>query len=238
MRGWLAIAVVAALLSGASAAAQPACRDAARALWPDDGRLVQLLDFSPGFCAIAPWSAADAKVFAVAVAQDNGLSVGLVRAAPGNAAPTVLARGDAEALTIDPIWSPLLAIEAASPLGPGHPALGVRLSNSYTSTGRSASTEALQVFVRRGAAMVPVFAGYLRAAHSETGPCARNRRVMCRTGWTRQWTIRPAPGARGARPPDLLVRDARSGAVVSRHRWQRDGYRPPVFDRTPPLGPR
>jgi hypothetical protein len=44
----------------------------------------------------------------------------------------------------------------------------------------------------------------------------------------------------GGRPggmPDLVVRDVRNDATVSRHRWTGEAHAPPVFDRTPPLGP-
>lgn len=229
---WRWFAIVALLLPAMARAEAPPCAEAARLVWPDDAEMHRLIGFSGSFCAIASWPGGGPQTYAVAAARDDTLMLGLLR---GGATPRVLARGAAEALAFESLQTPLLQIDPA-PLGPGQPAIGVRLSNSATTTGRSDSTEALHVFIRRDAELAPVFAGYLRAAHSETGPCARNRRAMCRSGWERRWTITPSP-ARGGRPPELVVRDARSGAIVGRHRWRGQAYQPAISDRTPAIGP-
>lgn len=70
----------------------------------------------------------------------------------------------------------------------------------------------------------------IAARHSED--VGRGRRA----GWQRRYRVDPQPAAAGAMP-EILVRDARSGRVVSRHRWRGDAYHPAIFDRLGPIGP-
>ncbi len=54
--------------------------------------------------------------------------------------------------------------------------------------------------------------------------------------WRRQWRVVPAQARPGAMP-DLVVRDRRTNAAVSRHRWAGEAYDPPTFEEMPPMGP-
>jgi hypothetical protein len=228
-------AAASVLLAGAAQAAAMDCGDAVAVLRPDLEDTPGLVRTQPSRCALVPWTGG---LSAVAVARDETVLVGLIRGAPDFAATEAV--GEVEALSIDPLWSPSVEIVPVPLIGRGGDTIGVRLSNAYVSTGRSTATEALHVLLRREDTLVPVLAVLLRAEHSAERPCPRGRRPPCRTAWSRQWVLDaagPAPPRAGGRPPDLVVRDARNGAIVSRHRWTREGYRPAVFDRTPPLGP-
>ena len=172
----------------------------------------------------------EAEGLSVVVVPDDGvLRIALMRDGT-NGEPNVVAGPVAvEPITIDPLWSCLLDVDRLAPLA-GRPVIAVRIRNAYTSTGRSTSTEALHLLLRDGTALRPIFGSLIAAAHSEdTG---RGRR----SSWQRRWVVVPVGRGRDDMP-DLEVRDRRNNAAVSRHRWDGTGYQPPVFDRTPPLGP-
>ena len=178
--------------------------------------------------AFKAWGPDADGIFVVVVPDGQDIRVALMRAGEDGAPQVVAGPVTVEPLTIDPLWSCLIDIDDLAPLG-GQRVIAVRLSNSYTSTGRSTSNEALHLVVRDGTALRPIFASLLRAAHSETGPRGQ------RTGWERRWRVVPVGGRPGGMP-DLVVRDVRNNAAVSRHRWTGEAYVPPVYDRTPPLG--
>lgn len=231
---WRAVLLLALLLPGVAHAA-PSCADAARIAWPEEADLLARVAHSGDACAIRPWPAAGADIHAVTATESTMLYVALLRLPADGATPTVLARGETGAITIDPIWTPSIGIEAETPLGPRVPAIAVRLFNGYVSTARSTETQALHLFIRRGEALDPVFAGLLSAEHRERFRCRARRDAPCERGWTRTYRITAAGPARGTTPPPLVVRDARTGRVLARPHWRGMAYVPPVFDRMPVL---
>jgi len=176
--------------------------------------------------AVAPWQDG---LSVVVVPDDGALRIALMRDGADGSLETVAGPVSIDPVTIDPLWSCLLDVDRLAPLG-GRPVIAVRLHNSYTSTGRSTSTEALHLLLRDGPTLRLVFSGLVAAAHSEVAE--RGRRIS----WQRRWVVVPTGRGRDGMP-NLEVRDRRTNAVVSRHRWTGQAYDPPVFDRTPPLGP-
>ncbi|MBW6397345.1 hypothetical protein KPL78_05755 [Roseomonas sp. HJA6] len=227
MIGRRGLAGLAALLLPAGAAQALEQAAATRALFAgtEDGRRGVSMACS-GFGA---WGPEADGLSVVVVPDDDDLRIALMRSGADGAPEIVAGPVSIEPITIDPLWSCLLDVDRLAPVGE-RPVIAVRIRNSYTSTGRSTSTEALHLLLRDGTTLRPIFGGLLSAAHSEAGPRGR------RTSWQRRWVVVTAGRGRGGMP-DLEVRDRRNNAVVSRHRWGGEGYVPPVFDRTPPLGP-
>ena len=184
---------------------------------------------SPACSGFGAWGPAAEGLSVVAVPDEDGLRVALMHDGANGAAEIVAGPALLEPITIDPWWACRIDLDRLAPLG-GRPVIALRIHNSYTSTGRSTSTEALHLLLRDGATLRPIFGSLLSAAHSEEGPRGR------RTGWQRRWVVVPVGRGRDGMP-ELEVRDRRNNAVVSRHRWGGEGYAPPIFDRTPPLGP-
>ncbi|WP_198372804.1 hypothetical protein [Roseomonas rosulenta] len=184
---------------------------------------------SPACAGFGAWGQAAQGLFVVAVPEDEGLRVALMDDGADGSPRIVAGPVQIEPITIDPWWTCLIDVDRLAPLG-GRPVIALRIRNSYLSTGRSTSTEALHLLVQDGTTLRPIFASLLAAAHSEQGPRGQ------RTGWQRRWVVVPVGRGRDGMP-NLEVRDRRNNAVVSRHRWAGEGYDPPVFDRTPPLGP-
>lgn len=166
----------------------------------------------------------------VVVPDTDTLLVALVGAGDGGAPQIVAGPVTVEPITIDPIWGCLLHVDDLAPLG-GHPVIAVRIINSYTSTGRSSSTESLHLLLRDGAALRPIFGGMLAGSHREYSENGHNF-----INWRRRWRILRANARPGAMP-DLIVRDTRNNAIVSRHRWGGESYVPPTFEQMPPFGP-
>lgn len=184
----------------------------------------------PTCLASAPWGAAEAGVFVVAVADEGEeIRVALMRDGADGQPTIVAGPASFEPITLGPLWSCLLEVVAQTPLG-GRATIGLRVANSYTSTGRSTSTAALHLLLVEGAALRPVLGTLISAVHGEGEIGGR------RTGWTRRYEVvrRPAPPGT---MPEITIRDARTHRVVSRHRWHGDSYQPPRFDRFPPVGP-
>ncbi|WP_426956140.1 hypothetical protein [Muricoccus radiodurans] len=231
MRRVLRLLVPGLLLLGAPAARGLECGPAAALLLTDPAAAESLR--RGGRCAREPLPGGPLEL--AAAADENTLTVALVEEGPDG--PRVVAGPvSTDVLTIDPIWSPLMRV-VPSPLGPRSGTVALQLSNVYSSTGRATNTQALHLFRRRGEVLEPIFAAFTQASHSYTVPCGRRHRgdEPCR----REWTFRRRVEVTLARPgalPDLLVRDLRTGRVVSRHRWGGTGYQPPVSDRTPSLG--
>lgn len=184
------------------------------------------------WCALATlpgglWAAA-------VVDTDQTLTAAVLRVEEGG--PRVVAGPvTRDTLDIDPPWNPALRILLDHPAEPSGTGFVVEYDNHYTSTGRSAGSTALHVFVREEARLLLAFTGWRDIFQSWVVPCARPAQVPCRAGWQRRYALALAPRASGGRYPDLLVRDRRGYRVVSRHRWIGDAYRPPSFERTPPF---
>lgn len=223
-RHLLALAALALPLRQAHALEEAAATRMLFAQGEDGGRGSQM-----ACSAFKPWPAADGVFVVVVPDGQDGMRVALMRAGTDGAPQIVAGPAEIEPITIDPIWTCLMDVDDLAPLG-GRPVVAVRLHNSYLSTGRSSATESLHLLLRDGEALRVVFGSLLSASHSEVGPRGQ------RTGWQRRWRVVPVGGRPGGMP-DLVVRDARSNATVSRHRWAGEAYRPPVFDRMPPLGP-
>lgn len=179
----------------------------------------------------APWGPPGERLMAVAIARaPDDLVVAIVGAGEAGRPEIVAGPSNEGGLAIDPFWSVTLDFSRRNPLPPGLPVVAVELANGYISTGRSTSSVGLSLYLRRDDALLHIFDGFLAASHSyDTG---RGRR----SGWHRQWRIEAQPARSGAMP-DLIVRDARTRAVASRHRWQGEGYLPRTFERIPDLGP-
>lgn len=225
-RGWLGVMLLGLLAARPAAACEEALL---KALWPDRAELLEAAR-QPRRCDTAP---GPAGATFVVVLEGETLFLGL--AARGG---TALATGSADPLGFESPWSASMQAAPETLLGPGQPAWRVTYANSYLSTGRSTGTEAVHIVLRRGRSLDLVFASLVDARHRSEVPCRHRSSQPCRSGWVRRWTIEAAgPARRGHPPPDLLVRSRGSGAVVSRHRWRGTAYAPPVFDRTPPLGP-
>ena len=185
---------------------------------------------APPCIGFAPWGPPADGVFVVAVPNDREeIVVALMRDGP-DGQPAILA-GPAtfEPITLGPLWSCLLRVAEQAPLG-GRPVVGLRVSNAYTSTGRSTSTESLHLLLLDGAALRPILGSIISATHADGPPQGP------RTGWSRRYVLHRSPARQDAMPA-IEIRDARSRRVVSRHRWRGDAYDPPVFDRFPPVGP-
>lgn len=183
----------------------------------------------PPCSAVAPWGPPGGGTFVVAVPDDDQIRVAVMReSAEGQ--PVIVAGPTAfEPMTLDPLWACLINVVEQAPIG-GRAVIALRVSNSYTSTGRSSSTEARHLLLPDGPGIRPIFATLISARHSEEA--ARGRR----TGWTRRYRLVMLPSRTGAMP-EIEIRDIPAGRVVSRHRWRGDAYAPPVFDRFPPVGP-
>ncbi|GGJ00368.1 hypothetical protein [Neoroseomonas lacus] len=203
-------------------------RTAARALLATPGQDAPTGE--PPCIAFAPWGAPAEGVFLVAVPNDREEIVVALMRDGADGQPAILA-GPAsfEPITLGPLWACLLTAVEQAPLGV-RPTIGIRVSNSYTSTGRSTSTAALHLLLVEGAVLRPVFGSLVSAVHSEGEIGGR------RTGWTRRYQVERRPAPQGAMP-EITIRDARTRRVVSRHRWRGEAYHPPVFDRFPPVGP-
>ena len=185
-----------------------------------------------GRVAIAKWHD-DLWASCLATEDDRVVSAAIIQEDPATGAKRIVAGPvDAEVLTIDPFWTLDLSIGPLQPLGPGVPAFGLTVSNSYLSTGRSTGSESLSIFLRDGPTLRQVFRGYVQASSSEDVPCRHPRAdgVPCRSGWSHQWAIRVAGPSVGGRPPPLAVIAKPSGRVVSRPVWRGDRYRPDQFD--------
>ncbi|MEO3470680.1 hypothetical protein AAFN86_02355 [Roseomonas sp. CAU 1739] len=221
------LALLPALLLPARAARAVEEAAAVRSLFigPGDGRS----GGSPSCSGFGAWGPEAEGLSVVAVPVDDALRVSLMHDGANGAPETVAGPVELDPITIDPWWACRIDVDRLAPLG-GRAVIALRIHNSYTSTGRSTSTEALHLLLRDGATLRPAFGSLLSAAHSEEGP--RGRRI----GWQRRWVVVPVGRGRDGMP-NLEVRDRRNNAVVSRHRWDGAGYAPPVFDRTPPLGP-
>ena len=256
----LALAALLTLVPGAARAVD--CVQAVRLLWPGELETPALVRQWPAHCASQPWAGGLTAVAALPNDRPSPtLLVGLLRERAGRpATATAVAAAEMPAVTIGPLWTPELTLMALPQLGEGVEAIGLRFANSYLSTARSSWSEALHILVRRDATLVPVLAVLLRAGQDEVVPCPRGRRGECRRSWTLQRVLepvaprearaeRPPAGGRAApgrapaaapatpgRPPDLLVRDAASHAVVSRHRWTGERYEPPISNRLPGAG--
>lgn len=184
----------------------------------------------PRSIGIAPWGAPAEGMFVVAVPNDREeIVVALMREGADGQPVIVAGPASFEPIMIGPLWSCVLRMVAQAPLG-GRAVVGVNVSTSYTSTGRSTSTAALHLLLVEGTALRPVFGSLVSAAHGE-GPLDGRR-----TGWTRRYEVVRLPAAAGAMP-EITVRDARTRRAVSRHRWRGDAYEPPRFERYPPIGP-
>lgn len=183
---------------------------------------------SPERVVLGDWGNSAERLVACAILDQNDDSVMalLLRDGPDGRAEIVAGPGQIPAVKIDPFWTANAQIMRQTPLGAA-PVVAIKLSNSYLSTSRSTTTEAVHFFLRQDKTLVPIFASLTMAGHSEG-----------KLRWQRTWriTAEGRPNEAGV-PPVLVVRDGRSGESVSRHRWRRSAYHPLIFDRTPPLGP-
>ena len=194
---------------------------------------------------LAPWPGADGVWVAAALSKDTDPVMRVALLAAEGEGFRLLAAGEAEPLTVEPPWSwELRPAAEAWAVAPGWRAVGVVLRNSYTSTARSAFSDALHLFRQDGAVLRPVFAGMVRRQsydRSEAEECvtrrgfaqpgaagrqapARVRDACERANDTMQtWKIAPGP-VRHMGVAELVVR-AR-GRVVGRARWTGQAYSP------------
>ena len=230
-----------ALLLAAPAAALD-CAAAAPLLFPGDAAAAaEAARPGHGRCTVARWAdGAEAPWVAAAVRDHDRLAVALLRDAPDGSARIVAGPVEIEAMTVEPFHSGIVEVVPARRFGAG--TVAVTVANAYLSRGRSTLTTALHLFRWHGDALTPVLAAYVSAQHAGAAPCPRRpgqRERTCRTEWSldrRIEPIRPAAPHPGTPPPDLVIRDARTGRTLSRHRWAGDTYAPPFFDGLPSFG--
>lgn len=202
------------------------CSSVMRTIWPDRTDQQQS---QPLQCALAAWPGG---LLAIAVLMDDGdIRAGLLH--QGDRQP--IARGGIQSLTLAGPWSPILDIKPLPMVAQG--AIGVTLTNGHFSTSGSLSSQSLHVFLRRDRMLSPVLAVLLRAGHTREARCRPGQAPPCRQGWTRHWRLIATGPASDSMPPGLTLRDARTGRVISRHRWTGQAYTPSSFARTPPIPP-
>lgn len=180
--------------------------------------------------AVKPWPAAEGLSVVVVPDDDVAIRVALMRTGDDGTPQIVAGPVRVEPITIDPIWGCRMEVDDLAPLG-GRPLVAVRMLNSYTSTGRSSFTQSLHLLLRDGETLRPIFGSLTAASHREYSENGHNF-----IDWRRQWRVVPAQ-ARPGTMPDLVVRDVRTNAAVSRHRWTGEAYAPPTFEEMPPMGP-
>lgn len=220
--------MVALVLLGPSAAQALDARAAVRALLASPGQAAPVGE--PPCTAFAPWGEPAEGVFVVAAPNDREEIVVALMHDGADGQPAIVAGPAAfEPITLGPLWACVLDAVAQAPLG-GRAVVGLRVSNSYTSTARSTSTESLHLLLPDGAALRLVFGTITSAVHADGPPQGP------RTGWSRRYQMVRRPAPQGAMP-EITIRDARTRRVVSRHRWRGDAYDPPVFERFPPVEP-
>lgn len=164
------------------------------------------------------------RITAIA-AEDERLAVGLVRLVQDG--PPLLVAGPAsvEALTLGPFQRPVLWIERRHPLA-SRPVVALGVRDSLANGLHGYASEALHLFLLDGTRLRPILACMLAASRSvadDRPPPGTVRR------WSRQFELLAEGRADGAVPPPLLVREPRSGRIVSRHRWRGEGYHPHAF---------
>lgn len=157
----------------------------------------------------------------------------------------VLARGEADALADEPLWSLTLDLDRRRwPLPGGAPGVGVMLSNAYISTSRTSDTTALHLFRWQDMTLQPVFVALTgrydhvddtdEACQTRRGNARGKRRVLEKAAnacgrvhdHREVWSVAAVMARPGG--PGLIVRDGQ-GRIVSRHRWSGAAFEPSRF---------
>lgn len=239
------------LASPARAKLSERLRDAAAGTLAEGGPPVDLDRHS---VMLAPWPGGPRAglLVAAAVAKGgvtaSGATPNLLRAAileRNGEGLRVLARGEADALANEPLWSLTLDLDRRRwPLPGGTPAVGVVLSNAYISTWRTSDTTALHLFRWQGMTLQPVFVALTerydhtddrdKACQTRRGDARGKRRVLERAAnacgrlhdHLEEWSV--AAVTMHPAGPSLIVRN-RQGRIVSRHRWSGAAFTPPRF---------
>ena len=182
--------------------------DAALTLLDDTARPAQ------DDAVLAQWTAGGPDLWVVAAIYEDTLRTAVLRGR--NGAFELVARSEGEEpLTNEPLWTHFVTLDLIPwPIRDGENALGVRVSNSYLSTARSSSTEALHLYRLKNDELTMIFAALTFESNSDKSgdtPDESVRRVVI-VGRKKHHGFH-----------DLLVRDRRTKATTT-WRWNGDTY--------------
>jgi hypothetical protein len=164
--------------------------------------------------AAAPWPAGGRDLWVVAAIYEDILRVAVLRERNGTFELVARSEGE-EPLTNEPLWSHLVKLDLIPyRIRDGETAIGVRVSNSYTSTARSSSTEALHLYRLRDGRLEMVFAALTSESNYDKSGDTENESA-------RRVVIVAKTKHRGFH--DLLVRE-RGTKKTTAWRWNGQAY--------------